>query len=307
MAVEEPGRRVDAGAALGLLARELQPDAGALALGDVADHGVVGHRIGARVRACTRPDPALDAVEPAQAVGRVGRLARAPAARGRRRPAVRSSGCTHSYQTVGPSAPVRQRAAEHPLDPGPTVHPDAAPVVRSRPRRRTRRRRRAPARAAGRGRCARSSPRAAPSRRRRRRRGRRRRRRAGGAGRSAPRPSARRRRSRTGGTRARAGAAGARWRSRRAPRSARRSSGWIAASHCSSLRDARRRSRPSSDREGVSETVVTKRSSGYVSPLYTCRPSVSTTACSRRSAALSASPRPGDGSTAVLSAGKALY
>ena len=56
---------------------------------------------------------------------------------------------------------------------------------------------------------------------------------------------------------------------------------------------------PSSEREGVSATVVTKRSSGYVSPLYTCRPSVSTTACSRRSAALSASPRPGDGSTAV--------
>ena len=40
--VEEPGGRVDARAPLGLLAGELQADAGALALGDVADHGVVG-------------------------------------------------------------------------------------------------------------------------------------------------------------------------------------------------------------------------------------------------------------------------
>ncbi len=74
-AVEEPGRRIDAGAALGLLPCELQPDARALALAHVADHGVVGDRIAAAMRARPRPDPALDAVEAAQPVGRVGGLA----------------------------------------------------------------------------------------------------------------------------------------------------------------------------------------------------------------------------------------
>ena len=75
MAVEEPGRRVDARAPLGLLACELQSDAGALALGDVADDDVVGDGVVARVRPGTCPDPALDAVEAEQPVGRLGRLA----------------------------------------------------------------------------------------------------------------------------------------------------------------------------------------------------------------------------------------
>ena len=48
------------------------------------DHGVVGHAGRRRGAAGARPDPALDAVEPAQAIRRLGRLAHARAARGTR-------------------------------------------------------------------------------------------------------------------------------------------------------------------------------------------------------------------------------
>ena len=219
MAVEEPGRRVDARAPLGLLAGELQADAGALALGDVADHGVVGDRIRGRMRPRARPDPALDAVEPAQAVGRLGRLAGRAARDRRRAPGGRRGARTRTRRSGRrrPRAAARRACARRPGRDAPRRCGRRA----SRTRRRTRRPRRARARDAARGRCARSWPRAAPSRRRPRRRCRRRRRRAAGAGRSAPTPSARRRRSRTAGTRARAGAAAARWRNRRARRSAR--------------------------------------------------------------------------------------
>ena len=128
MAIEEARRRIHARAALGLLAGELQADAGALALGDVADHGVVGDGAVAGVRTGTRPDPALDAVEPAQAIGRIGGLA--PVEPGEVRVERRAVVGVHALVPEGrPVGPVGQGPAEHPLDAGPGVHPLRAAVA----------------------------------------------------------------------------------------------------------------------------------------------------------------------------------
>ena len=126
--VEEPGGRVDARAALGLLAGELQPDACALALGDVADHGVVGDRVRIGVRTGARPDPALDPVEAAQAVSGVGRLAPCELRQVgvQQRTVVRMDAVVPDGWPIGAFG---QWATEHALDAGARVDPHGAVLV----------------------------------------------------------------------------------------------------------------------------------------------------------------------------------
>ena len=74
-----------------------------------------------------RPDPALDAVEPAQAIGGLGRLAVGEPlqVRVQQRAVVRMHALVPDGRAVGV---LGQRAAEHALDAGPDVRPDGAPV-----------------------------------------------------------------------------------------------------------------------------------------------------------------------------------